>query len=73
MCTDPKIQMFIATRCRTCTDLDCAGALNHTARDKCPLYDSWCKLSETEKAKCFMSAAADETLFIESLLTEEKK
>ena len=67
MCVDPKIQMFITAVCAHCVDIDCAGALNPQARDKCGLYDGWLKLSPTEQSKKFLAAAADETVFIEEL------
>ena len=64
---DSNLQMFIATMCARCVDLDCAGALSPQARAKCSLYDTWLKLSPIEQSKKFLAAAADETVFIEEL------
>ena len=64
---DSDLHMFIATVCDKCRELDCKGAFDSSSRAACGLYNTWLKLSPTEKSKKFLSSVADTTLFIEEL------
>ena len=65
---DSNLHMFIATVCEKCTNLDCKGAFDPLSRDKCGLYDTWLKLSPTERSKQFLAHVSNQIEFFEELV-----